>query len=114
MDKLGAMVMHYVTVNYLDLKPIPISFLLADCDPKSERFQILHRETGQLLRHSRVLNNNFKAILPFKYSQENSLMCVMLDDNAEFNAAILDNVKPMLVDLVTFDPNNPQPYEPPP
>ena len=104
--------MHYINVNYLNIKPIPLSFLLVDCDPKSERLQVLSRTTGDLIRHSKVLNNNFKAILPLKYSQESSLMCVMLDDNSEFNAAILDNVQLMLINLIDFDPNNPQPYEP--
>lgn len=111
-DKFGAMVMHYADIIFLTLQPVPVSFLEFDLDPAAERVQVLNRSTGELISHRSVIGNNLQLFLPFKYSLENDLMCIMLDDNAEFNAAIADNVKPMLVDLVSFNPNNPQPYEP--
>lgn len=104
--------MHYPNIIKLPLNPLPVSFLEVDLDLNAERLQIFNRLNGNLISHKRTVGNKLTFFLPLKYSLESILMCVMLDDNAEFNAAILDNVKPMLVDLVSFDPNNPQPYEP--
>lgn len=104
--------MHYIPIIYPAINPIPISYLEIDCDPKAERIQVFNRKNGELLAHKTILNQKFTKFLDSSYSLEPSIICVMLDDNAEFNAAILDNVKPMLVDLVSFNPNNPQPYEP--
>lgn len=106
--------MHYPNIIKLPLNPLPVSFLEIDLDQNAERLQIFNRLNGNLISHKRTLGNKLIFFLPLKYSLESTLMCVMLDDSEEYNAAILDNVKPIMVNLVDFDPNNPQPYEPPP
>jgi len=106
--------MHKPNIIILPLAPILVSFLEVNVDPAAERLQILNRFNGELIAHRGVNGGNAHVFLPLDYSLSNTLMCVMLDDNGEFNAAIADNVQPMLIDLVKFDPNNPLPYEPPP
>lgn len=97
------------------LPPItPVSLLSIDADSAAERLQIFNRKTGELLSHRKLSANNVNIFLPINYSSENNLMCVLLDDNAEFNAAIVDNVKPTPVDLISLDIDNPIPYEPTP
>ncbi|NNG44968.1 hypothetical protein HJP15_18940 [Pseudoalteromonas sp. NEC-BIFX-2020_002] len=88
-----------------------VSALIVDIDPNAERLQIFNRKTGELVWHQRVNNQAFRF---FSKETANStdLMCVILDDNAQFNAQIADHVKCMLVDAVTFNPLNPQAYEP--
>jgi len=105
--------MHYPNIVHLPPAPTLVSFLEINTDPAAERLQILNRLTGELIAHRRVNSGNTQVFLPLDYSSNSILMCVMLDDNGEFNAAIADNVQPMLIDLVKFDPNNPLPYEPP-
>ncbi|TMS62703.1 hypothetical protein [Pseudoalteromonas sp. S3173] len=102
-------------VNFIHVtnnNPIPVSFIDVDCDPSAERLMIISRESGLLISHKRIFEGRFTAFLEKKYALSNELMCVMLDDNGEFNAAIADNVQAMLINLIDFDPNNPQTYEP--
>jgi hypothetical protein len=106
--------MHSPNIIILQLPPTLVSFLEINADPAAERLQILNRLNGELVAHRRVNSGNTQVFLPLDYSSSSTLMCVMLDDNSEFNAAIVDNVQPILVDLIKFDPINPLPYEPPP
>lgn len=88
--------------------PIPAAFLHIDTDAEAERLQIFERKTGVLLRHISVKENKIaKLIIPAHYAAEPSLMCVLLDDNEQFNAAIVDHVKPLAIDMRTFDPSVP-------
>lgn len=105
--------MHVATFIHTQPNPIELSFIDVDCDASAERLMVLNRMTGLLLSHKQVIEGRFTAVLKKEYGISNDLMCVMLDDNGEFNAAIADNVQAMLINLVTFDPNNPQPYEAP-
>lgn len=105
--------LHFHTVIYPPLKPLLMSYLSVDCDGAAERLQVFNRKSGVLISHKRVVNNKFAVFLNSTESVQSNLMCVMLDDDGEFNAAIADNVQPILVDLITFDPTNPLPYEPP-
>ncbi|MBB1354644.1 hypothetical protein [Pseudoalteromonas sp. SR45-5] len=54
-----------------------------------------------------------RIILPLSYSIGPTLICIILDDNDEFNASILDRVQPKLINIFQFDINNPSSYEPP-
>jgi hypothetical protein len=106
--------MHYPYIVHLPSVPVLVSFLEINTDPAAERLQILNRLSGKLLVHRRTNSGNAQVFLPLYYSSSSTLMCVMLDDNGEFNAAIADNVQPIIIDLISLDPNNPLPYEPPP
>lgn len=90
-----------------------VSALIVDIDPDAERLQIFNRKTGELIWHQRA-NSKFFRFFSKETANSTDLMCVILDDNEQFNAQIADHVKCMLVDAVTFDFNNPLPYEPPP
>lgn len=105
--------MHIVDLIHLQSNPIELSFLEVDCDLNAERLIIFNRKSGEKLASKRIYQGRFTTFLIKDYSFSNDLMCVMLDDNSEFNAAIADNVQPILIDLVSFDPENPLPYEPP-
>lgn len=98
---------------HLQSKPIEVSFIDVDCDAAAERLMVFSRKSAEVLSHKRIVEGRFTAVLKKEHALSSDLMCVMLDDDAEFNAAIADNVQPMLINLVTFDPSNPQPYEPP-
>ncbi|MFT7565811.1 MAG: hypothetical protein ACI846_000097 [Pseudoalteromonas distincta] len=113
MDKLGAMVMHYPNIKHLSPPINIVSFLELDLDSAAERLQVFNRKDGKMISHRKIHGSRLGIFLPVSYSSESTLMCVMLDDNNEFNAAIIDNVQPIAVDLISFDPNNPLPYEPP-
>ena len=103
--------MHYLKIIYVTLKPLPVSYLYIDCDIEAERLQVFNRKNGNLLSHKRVSNGVFSVILPASYAPDSNLMCVMLDDDGNFNAVIADNVKPLLIDLISFDYQNPIEYE---
>lgn len=89
------------------------AFLEVDTDPNSERIQVFDRKNADLKHHQRTLGGVIKAILPLKYSINPDLMCTLLDDDNEFNGAIIDNVQCIHVELNSFNKNTPQPYEPP-
>lgn len=105
--------MHIPDIKHLPLGFVGLSFIDVDCDQNAERLMIINRVSGALIAHKRIEGGKFKAILKEEYALSNDLMCVMIDDNGEYNAAIADNVQSMLINLSTFDINNPQPYEPP-
>jgi|GEM_PF-6471151 hypothetical protein len=93
--------------------PLIFSLMVIDCDSQAERLAIFSRVSMNVLSHSKIIQSrNIVKVLPREYIDE-FLICVAIDDNGEFNAAIADNVQPILIDLVTFDPLNPLPYEPP-
>ena len=88
------------------------AFLEVDTDTNSNRIQLFDRRTGVLCHHQRTLGGVIKSILPLEYSIVANITCVLLDDDNEFDGAVFDNVKCIQVDLSTFDPKNPLPYEP--
>lgn len=104
--------MHNPNIKHLIPSFTPVSLLIVDAETTGERLQVFNRTNGKLLAHRKIKTSNFNVFLPANYALVSDLMCLMLDDNAEFNAAIVDHVKPIAIDLVTFDPTNPQPYEP--
>ncbi|GAA61813.1 hypothetical protein P20652_3702 [Pseudoalteromonas sp. BSi20652] len=104
--------MHRFSLKYLPLKPIATGFIDVDCDPAAERLMVINRKTGALISHKKIIAGRFSSFIAKEYLFLNDLMCVMFDDNGNFNAAVTDNVEPLNINLVTFDPTNPQPYEP--
>ena len=107
--------MHIPSFKIITTASVLFSFLDVDCDQNAERIQIFDRKTGAILRHLPIkLGENMRIILPSSYSIGPTLMCIILDDNDEFNASMLDRVQPELINIFQFDPNNPLPYEPPP
>lgn len=89
------------------------AFLEVDTDPNSERIQVFDRKNADLKHHQRTFGGVIKAILPLEYSINPDLMCTLLDDDNEFNGAIMDNVQCIHIELNSFNKNTPQPYEPP-
>ena len=92
----------------------PAAFLEVDTDINSERILIFDRRDAALEHHQRTLGGVIKAVLPVEYAFDANLTCTWLDDSAEFNGAIADSVQCIYVNLQSFNPNNPLPYEPPP
>lgn len=105
--------MHIPTFTVISTANILFSFLEVDCDQAAERIQIFDRKSGVILRHLPVgLVKKMQIFLPASYSTGPTCMCVILDDNNEFNASLLDRVEPRLINIFQFDPTNPHPYEP--
>lgn len=86
--------MHIPTFKIIKTNNILFSSLELDCDQAAERVQVLERSTGVILRHLPVGNSGNVIInLPFSYSTLPLLMCIILDDNDDFNASIIDRVQ---------------------
>jgi len=79
----------------------------------AERMLIIDRNSGSRVSHFRVKDGSNIRVLPRGYGLEPKLSVIIYDDDNQYNAAIADNVQAMLVDMFTFDPNNPQPFESP-
>ena len=114
MDQYGRMVMHIPSFKIITTASVLFSFLDVDCDQRAERIQIFDRKTGAILRHLPIkLGKNIRIILPPSYSIAPTLMCIILDDNDEFSASIIDRVQAKLINIFQFDINNQSSYEPP-
>jgi len=78
----------------------------------AERLLIIDRATGNKVAHFIARDGDNVRVLPQRFSVEPSLAVIMFDDDGQYNAAVSDNVQSMIIDLITFDFANPQPYEP--
>jgi hypothetical protein len=82
------------------MQPIYRSKLELDLDPLAERFAILDRSNLNTIHTAKVGNNTF--YLNKKFNNGNNLMLVILDDNREYNAAILDGINGQSFDVSTI------------
>lgn len=106
MDQLGAMVMAVTSsgVQVFNDHTVTLAFIKIETDVNSERLQILDRTSGELIWHQRTDGGEtVKRILPAKYIDQPNLLCVLFDDNAVYNAAVIDGVTPQTVDVNNFD-----------
>ncbi|TMO98728.1 hypothetical protein CWC14_06020 [Pseudoalteromonas sp. S3260] len=92
--------------------PLLFSALVVDTKD-AERMLIINRMNGDKVAHFKINDGLNTRTLPLTYSVDPNLAVVMFDDDGQFNAAITDNVQAMLINIFSFDINNPQPYEPP-
>lgn len=106
------MLLKGITHNITSFRPA--AYLEVDTDPKSERLQVFDRLTGEIKSHVLTQGGVVKIILAKEYAYEPNLMCTLLDDDEEYGGEIVDKVQCILIDLNSFDVNNPLPYEPPP
>lgn len=79
-----------------------------------ERVLVLDRFSGNKVCQFMVKDGLNTRIMPLKHSAKHALTVIMYDDDNQYNATIIDNVQTMLINTLTFDPLNPQSYEPPP
>lgn len=98
------------------LKIIPqkliVSALVID-SLDGERILVLNRLTGNVVAHYPIKDGNNIRILPVTFSTSSDLSVIMYDADEKYSAVIVDNVQCMPIDLMSFDPMNPQPYESP-
>lgn len=74
--------------------PTPMSKLTMDADPQAERFIVLDRSRMMVLRTGDFASGHIKSIcLPPIYQHMNDILLLLLDDDRQFNAAILDGIK---------------------
>lgn len=101
-------------LNVIKVIPAPLimSALVVDT-LDAERMLIIDRLSGSKLAHFKVINGDNIRFLPKSYALGANLSVIIYDADNQYNAAIADNVQTMLVDMFTFDPNNPQPFESP-
>mgnify|MGYP003626858256 CR=1 FL=1 len=81
-------------------KPIRlVSRLQLDIDPLAERLLVLNNRQFNVLHASKIkLGGLVNIILPAIYATTGELSVIIFDDNQEYNAAIVDGVKPELID----------------
>jgi hypothetical protein len=82
-----------------------VGLLEIKTDAAGERLQIFDRNSGELIWHGKSSTEVTKRVLPLKYTIDPILMCVLLDDNLDNNAAIMDGVKAKIIDANTLDLN---------
>ncbi|GGP37284.1 hypothetical protein GCM10009347_01560 [Shewanella algicola] len=84
---------------------IPRAKLTLDVDTNAERVQFIDRKLSRHVRTVRVLTNTTSIIvvLPVEYVTKQDLMIVMVDDNREYNAVIVDGVKCDIFNCATID-----------
>lgn len=82
--------------------PIHVGVLECTLDPLAEQLMVISRN-GQLvaIRHAAPKLN---VIVPFEYTVNNNLMCVLLDNDGEKDGELVDNVKAAAIDLKTYTP----------
>ncbi|MBQ4836035.1 hypothetical protein [Pseudoalteromonas luteoviolacea] len=82
-----------------NLVPVHASKLSIDADPSAERLMLIDRNTGELLQH-RLLDTQFLTLtLPLKYSQEQSISCLVFDNELVYSGGIMDGVQCESADL---------------
>lgn len=82
--------------------PIHVGVLECTLDPLAERLMVLTR-IGKLVA-IRPAAPKLNVIVPFEYTLNNNLMCILLDDNGEKDGELVDNVKAAAIDLKTYTP----------
>ncbi len=77
----------------------PAGLLELELDPAAERYMIINRQSGELLRHGYTPQTSTIKRLLFRpeFAINADLAVLMFDDNREFNAAIADGVQLELV-----------------
>ena len=77
------------------------SRLTIEHDPNGERVMVMDRNTGRALHQFKVRTPIMQFYLPERFSRDAHLLCLLLDDDGEFNAAVQDNVKAELINPYT-------------
>lgn len=91
-------------VHVFNNHTVTFAFIKIETDIKSERLQIFERKSGKMLWHQRTDGGLVvKRLLPAKYIDQADLLCVLFDDNAVYNAAVIDGVTPQTVNVNDFD-----------
>jgi hypothetical protein len=89
-------------LNIFELVPTqldqPVSLLELDIDPESERLLVMSRSTLEVLYFNRS-NGAHKVVMPIEYGTLNDLIVMILDDEGQYNAAVLDGVMASVVNL---------------
>ena len=79
------------------LSPRAVAKLELDLDPLSERHMVIDRYTGEVFYNGK--NDVNIHYLASKYSIDNKLMIIILDDDMTYVAAIADGVKCEVIDI---------------
>jgi hypothetical protein len=88
---------HGFIYSQASITPIYRAKLEFDLDPLAERFAILNRQTLETL----YTGKSDRTVLYFnqKFTSGGNLLLIILDDDKAFNAAILDGVDGLLIDV---------------
>jgi len=85
-----------------NIEPIMFSLIEVNADPESERLMIIDRKSGSLVANIKASSKSI-CWLPVDASTSSKFMVIILDDNEIYNAAIVDNVIPELVDIIKYN-----------
>ncbi|WP_137225797.1 hypothetical protein [Shewanella sp. MEBiC00475] len=94
--------MDLITFNTSDVGEIIRSKLEVDADPLAERILIIDRSD------SIVINVMFRSgftILPIAYSTTKLLTLLMIDNDKQYNGAVVDGVSCELVNATALEPS---------
>ena len=69
------------------------ALLSLDLDENSDRFIVINRVNVKVLNHGKTpLTNIKKILLPAIYASDNNIMVILLDDDRQFNAVVVDGI----------------------
>jgi hypothetical protein len=83
-----------------ELAPLNRSILNIDCDTDAELLTIIDRKSLSVLINQELSTNSIVSILlPESYATGDKVMVIILDNDGEYNSAVLDGVSAELVNL---------------
>lgn len=82
------------------ITPIYRAKIELDLDPLAERFAILNRQTLETIYTS---NSDITLLyVNQSFISNNNLILIILDDNRDYNAAVIDGINGQIVDVTTL------------
>lgn len=77
---------------------LPVGVLEIDMDAAAERITVIDRDLLETV-YANVFTSPLKVVVPIEYATKNGLLVMILDDNAQYNAAVLDGVRASVINL---------------
>ncbi|WP_100913535.1 hypothetical protein [Pseudoalteromonas spongiae] len=84
--------------------PLNIGVVETTLDALGERLLVIDRRGKVITQRLVPANNKLAIIVPFEYTVNNNLMCILLDDDAEKDGELVDNVKAAVIDMKNYTP----------
>lgn len=80
------------------IQQVPVGLIEIDADPDAEIILIISRESSEVL-FAGVATSLTKVVMPIEYATKNELLVMILDNDRQYNAAVLDGVKASVINL---------------
>ncbi|MBB1320615.1 hypothetical protein [Shewanella sp. SR43-8] len=80
------------------IQQVPVGLIEIDTDPDAEIILIISRESSEVL-FAGVAMSLTKVVMPIEYATKNELLVMILDNDKQYNAAVLDGVRASVINL---------------